>query len=227
MARKTTKKKKATKTKGTSRSEKSAPKFPYSTLPGGLRKVLALIPDKPKPPKLSLDVIKSWGIKSNNASTILRVLRDIKLLNQSNEPTETYAQFMDPSSGSVALGGLIRARYPEFFEAHHEPHRESGDALRSLFNIHSGGEEGTIDYQIQTFKALCDHATFSDEPQSANTNEVTPPMFGAQASQGQQLNHSPVVHIDLHIHLPEGKTRRDYEAMFEDIARCIYGKEDA
>jgi hypothetical protein len=33
-----------------------------------------------------------------------------------------------------------------------------------------------------------------------------------------------VVHIDLHIHLPENKSRRDYEAIIEDIGRYIYGK---
>lgn len=33
-----------------------------------------------------------------------------------------------------------------------------------------------------------------------------------------------VVHINLHIHLPENKTRRDYEAVIEDIGRYIFGR---
>ncbi|MEM6332109.1 MAG: DUF5343 domain-containing protein [Planctomycetota bacterium] len=209
----------------------SKPKYPYSTIPGALRQALALIPEKPRPPKLSIDVLKSWGIKNNNASTILRVMRDVGLLNGSNEPTPEYTEFMTPTSGPLVLGRLIRSRYPQFFEAHHEPHRESADSLRSLFNIHSGGEEKTIQLQMQTFKALCDHATFDgggSAKSGSGSNATLEPVSARDSAGGAELvrGSGPVIHIDLHIHLPENKSRRDYEAMFEDIARCIYGREE-
>jgi hypothetical protein len=36
----------------------------------------------------------------------------------------------------------------------------------------------------------------------------------------------PPIKIDLHIHLPENKTTRDYEAIIQDIARYIYGRKE-
>ena len=35
----------------------------------------------------------------------------------------------------------------------------------------------------------------------------------------------PPMQIDLHIHLPENKTTRDYEAIIQDIAKYIYGRQ--
>jgi hypothetical protein len=34
----------------------------------------------------------------------------------------------------------------------------------------------------------------------------------------------PIVNINLHIHLPENKSRRDYETIIEDIGRYIFGR---
>jgi hypothetical protein len=95
-----------------------------------------------------------------------------------------------------------------------------------LFNIHSGGGERTIDQQIQTFKALCENTSFDVIPTPANT---TGSAAGTQPIQGTALQSGttggPAVHIDLHIHLPENKSRRDYEDIIENIGRYIFGRE--
>lgn len=201
-----------------------SPVFTYTTAPGSLRRILQAIPDNPIPQKVTSSIYKSWGIGDNNASNATRVLKTIGLLETSGQPTEMYAQFMQPSIGPAVLGEKIKEHYKPLFDATHEPYRASDPDLKRLFNIHSGGGESTLRAQVQTFKALCESATFG------GVDTVTtqpPPQNGDPAVQqsvvSTQIGPShPTVHIDLHIHLPENKSSRDYQAIIEDIAKYIY-----
>lgn len=210
--------------KKTEDSASSSPKFPYTTKPSSLRKFLAMIPQKPKPAKINPTLLKSWGFKDTNDASIIRVLKAVGLVSGDNTPTEDYVAFMHKGTGPGHLAHKIRQLYPALFETSHSPHRESTETLENLFNIHSGGAAGTIAQQIQTFKALCDHADFSIA--SASAVATAPPAEGQKQVQtkGGAVADGPNIHIDLHIHLPGNKSRRDYEYMFEDIARYIYGR---
>ena len=200
------------------------PIFPYTNKPQSLRKFLQILPEKPIPKRVDGALMKSWGFKDTNDMSMLRVLKTVGLLKSSNEPDELWAKFMSLNGGAAALAQPIREVYGPLFEASHKPYTESPEVLKNLFNIHSGGSKTTLDFQIQTFKALAENADFETSAQQA------PPSAGLAVSEdaaggsrgGQQAR--PMVHIDLHIHLPENKARRDYEAIIEDIGRYIYGR---
>lgn len=200
------------------------PKFPYSTKPNSIRKFLDLVPKKPKPPKVNADLLKAWGLKDNNDQTIIRVLKAIGLVGSNNEPTEAYTQFMTPGQGPAVLAAAIREVWAPMFQASHEPHREGDETLKNYFNIHSGGSEKTISLQIQSFKALCDYADFEGPQPAGSDNRQGDAGTGQQSGQLGGGGGEPRLHIDLHIHLPENKSRRDYEYIFEDIARHILGR---
>jgi hypothetical protein len=216
------------------RSSQSQLAFPYCNAPGSLRTFLKLIPQKPKPAKINDDLLRSWGLAgtsnsgahvSGNINSIIRVLKAIGLVNANdNSPTLDYEAFMTPKKGPAFLAARIRTIYAPLFEASHNPNKEADETLRNLFNIHAGGSESVLRFQIQTFKALCDFADFSQTIDSSTAQ--APPLTGESNSRQSQTNTpGPLpIHIDLHIHLPEGKSRRDYEYMFEDIARYIFGR---
>ena len=129
---------------------------------------------------------------------------------------------MQLDGGAAALAEPIRKTYQPFFQASHTPYKELNEKLVNLFNIHSGGGERALDQQIQTFKALCEYAAF-DAP--AQTSQLSQPAVPASLSTTPGLpGVEAAMHINLHIHLPENKTRRDYEAMIEDIGRYIFGR---
>ena len=125
----------------------------------------------------------------------------------------------------------IRQAYAPLFEASHEPHRETAENLRNLFNIHSSGAAATIELQIQTFRALCDYADFGALLPAAAQDSGAPAGTGrgtrAQGSPPADGVTGPSLHIDLHIHLPEGKSTRDYQYIIQDIAKYLYGQADA
>jgi Family of unknown function (DUF5343) len=201
------------------------PKFPYTTEPKALRRMLTEIPKRPKPPKVTLDVLKSWDVsKNNNARTAINVLKKIGLLAQSGEPTNIYVEYMKTGVGAAVLADRIKDTYRVLFDNSHAPQNETDEELRKLFHIHSGGGDDTMRLQIQTFKALSEHADFtavagSGESRTDQTDGARPAVGGAHFD--HQL---PPVQVDLHIHLPENKTTRDYEAIIQDIAKYIYGR---
>src|SRR5689334_415394 len=97
-ARRKTRKKKAS--SRTTRAETTTePKFPYCITPKSLRRFLEMVPQKPKPPKVTGVTLKGWGLNNNNDQSILRVLKAVDLLGPSGETTPTYAEFMTKDRG--------------------------------------------------------------------------------------------------------------------------------
>lgn len=206
---------------------RTEPKFPYTTMPSSLRRLLKEIPTKPKPDKINQSLLASWGFKNGNDYSMVRVLKAIGLINDSNQPTDRYARFMNPDDAGKALGSEVRRVYAPLFQASHTPHTESAEKLKNLFNIHSGGGEKTMDHQIGTFKALAEHADVSAHANDATDGHRSP--GGAMADPAaherfHQGDQSPVVNINLHIHLPENKSRREYTNIIEDIGHYIFGR---
>ena len=211
----------------TKKTTTTEPKFPYTTKPSSLRRLLQEIPKRPKPEKFDKTVLKSWGFTDANDYSMLRVLKAVGLITPGNEPTELYSKYMQLDTGAACLAEPIRQVYKPLFQTSHTPYKESSEKLQNLFNIHSGGGERTLDQQIQTFKALSENALFdsltvvpgqssgfiADQKQEAASRNASTGALGA------------AVNINVHIHLPENKSRRDYEAMIEDIGRYIFGRQ--
>jgi hypothetical protein len=212
------------KSRGSNAEPTTTPKFPYTNKPTSLRKFLELIPKKPKPNKVNTDLLRSWGFKDSNDQTIIRVLKALKLVGSNNEPTDTYVKYMSPTTGPGILAEAVREVWGPLFESSHEPHREDSETLRNYFHIHSGGGEKAIALQIQTLKSVADHADFKTE-RSVGAGSLSKNIVEERAAFSENSSNSPAIHIDLHIHLPENKSRRDYEYIFEDIARYLFGRQ--
>lgn len=81
-------------------AESGEPKFPYTTEPKALRRLLTEVPKRPKPPRVTMDTLKAWNVSSNNnARTAINVLKKIGLLGQGGEPTNVYVEFMKKDVG--------------------------------------------------------------------------------------------------------------------------------
>lgn len=205
------------------------PKFPYTTTPLVLRKLLKEIPKRPKPPKMTGPTLASWNLRNDtNSRTAITVLKKVGLLGAGGEPNEAYTDFMKQGVGPKTLAQRIKETYQVLFENSLNPHTDSDEALKNLFNIHSGGGADAMRFQIQTFKALCEHADFAGaENEGASPEGPGDQKNGAPSARGVAAGAGfPPVKIDLHIHLPENKTTRDYEAIIQDIAKYIYGRTD-
>ena len=192
------------------------PAFPYTVAPKSLRRFLELAPQKPKPPKVTSSTLQTWGFKSHNDQSVLRVLKTLGLLSQNGDTTQAYADYMKAGTGAATLGKLIRKTYEALFQNVSTPEKASNQDLTNFFNINSGGSERTIQLQVDTFKALTAFATFGDADPLEQPDE--------NDEGGGAGPKSPAIRIDLHIHLPESKTKADYDAIIESIANHLYQK---
>ncbi len=168
-------------------------------------------------------MLKAWGFKNTNDQSIIRVLKAVELLNPAGDPTKNYEEFMQPTKGPAILGRQIKKIYSSLFSTVTNPGNAPYDDLKSFFNTYGGGGEKVVQLQIQTFKALASHATFgASDPleQIDNLGEEGPQPEGGDS----RKPHDPAIRIDLHIHLPENKTKVDYDSILESIAKHIYGK---
>ncbi len=181
-----------------------------------------MVPQKPKPPKVTGATLKVWGLKNSNDHSILRVLKAVDLLGANGDTTPTYAEFMTKDKGPAALGKKIRAVYSTLFENVPNPEKASNADLTNFFNIHSGGGERTIRYQIDSFKALANFATFGEADPLAGNGTQDASNAGVDGAGGRA--GEPVLRVDLHIHLPENKSRADYDALLESIATHLYNR---
>lgn len=205
-----------------SSSNTGQPKFPYTTQPKALRRLLQEIPNRPKPPKMTLSTLKSWNVLSTNDTSPIGVLKKIGFVGQAGDPTGLYTDFMRTGTGPAVLADRVRDVYRVLFESSHAPQSEPDDELKKLFHIHSGGGDDAMRYQIQTFKVLSDYSNFATAPEGT---QGTTAQGTAQTPTTRQVAAIPPIAVDLHIHLPENKTTRDYEAIIQDIARYIYGRD--
>ena len=106
-------KKNAKRSSGRSTTE---PKFPYTTQPSVLRRLLHEIPKRPKPSTLSLATLKAWNLTSSNDASPIGVLKKIGLISTGGEPLQPYLDFMQaPPAGPRALGARIKEAYRQLF----------------------------------------------------------------------------------------------------------------
>jgi hypothetical protein len=225
MAKKSSKSRAAK--KATSGGTYGEPKYPYTLTPSSLRRFLDQVPTKPKPEKVTAPTLKAWGFKNTNDQSILRVLKALELLGSAGEPTTSYIEYMSRDKGPAALGRQIRKVYGALFTHVANPANAGQEELKNFFNTYGGGGERIVQLQIQTFKALAEHATFgaSDPLDQAEEDDEQQPGLGQQTKRLRRGSDA-AVRIDLHIHLPENKTKADYDSILESIAKHIY-KQDA
>jgi hypothetical protein len=175
-----------------------------------------------------MDTLKAWSVSSNNnARTAITVLKKIGLLGAGGEPTDAYVEFMKTGTGPSVLAERIKDIYKPLFDNSLAPQNEPDDELRKLFHIHSGGGADAMRLQISTFKALSEYGNFASGGSSTESKGTVARRVGAGLVSGSTSSDQtlPPIQVDLHIHLPENKTTRDYEAIIQDIARYIYGRE--
>jgi len=195
-------------------------KYPYTVTPNALRKFLEMAPNKPRPSKVTTDTLKAWGLKNSNDYTILRVLKKLDLLGSSGEPTNNYNEFMKKGTGPAVLGSRIKVVYSDLFQNVTNPENAPSEELKNFFNINSGAGEQVISYQIQTFKALAAFATFGEsDPLTQDLSDASD--VNTNKSNSNPSNY-PAIRFDLHIHLPENKTKSEYDAIIESIATHLY-----
>ncbi len=191
-------------------------KFPYTSAPNSLRKFLKGIPDKAVPPKVTKQYLQSIGLKSKADPTIIPVLKSVELIDGSGVPTNAFRDFRDESKGPPILATLIRKKYEDLYSTYEDAHVQNDDNLANFFKVKSELGPRAINYQIATFKTLCEFADFK-----AGGAPVVGQASQTPTSRTSQADLLPGIHLSLEIHLPESKDPAVYDLIFQAIAKHV------
>jgi hypothetical protein len=192
-------------------------KFPYTGAPNSMRKFLKGLPEKAVPTKVTQEYLVSIGMKSKADRTIMPVLKSVGLLDGSGVPTSAFRDFRDRSRGPSILASLIRKTYTELYSTYDDAHAQSDENLSNFFRAKSKLGQRAIQFQVATFKVLCEFGDFKASGYAASTQGgglVTTPTTG-------QAEVYPGISITLQIHLPESKDPAVYDLIFQALAKHL------
>jgi hypothetical protein len=148
-------------------------KYPYTTVPTNLRKLLAKIPTLGAPPKATQKWLASIGFVGGNNNTMLPVLRHLGMIDKSGVPTYYWTAVR--SGDKAKFAEAVRNGYPELFTTYTDAHKQDSATLQTFFRTHTGLGDKAQSFCVRTFKVLVEFGDFSN---AAATNGKPASLMG-------------------------------------------------
>jgi hypothetical protein len=210
--------------------ELSEQKYPYTTVPGKLRSLLAKAPDMGRPSKVTVAWLKSAGWTSSNDPSIIPVLKYVGILASDGSPTDLWDTVRVQSTENKArLADAIRQAYAELFAMYSDAHRKDAEALRNFFRANTTAGEQAQTKMVQTFQAVSEFADFDASHADASHADIRPRSPGAPGARGRSpsaLQHAPAssgltLNVNLQLQLPATADADVYEKLFSAMRKHL------
>lgn len=206
--------------------------FAYTTVPGKVRPLLEKIRGIGIPPKASESWLKSIGFTSSNDRSLLGMLKAVSLVDGSSIPTSTWSAFRGANHRET-LGQAIRTGYAELFAVYPDAWQRPNNDLEHVFATSTSAGKQVISKTVASFKALCECADFSNDPEFGaramhTASPLHTPIAPARGSSAPASTPSanPSIHIDLQIHVSPEATSEQIDQIFKSMAKHLYGVRD-
>jgi hypothetical protein len=211
-------------------------KYPYTTVPNNLRKLLQKLPDIKTPEKATQRWLESIGFSGGNNKTLLPVLRHVGVISKSGEPTDYWVAVRSGNKAKVAEA--VRAAYADLFAIYDNAHAQDSEALTSFFRTHTRVGEKALTYCVRTFKVLTEFGDFETPSQGKPKiaeERADKPAAGRAASEGNgstssttrersgNLSQPLSLTVNLQIELPPSAEGEVYDKLFAAMAKHLKG----
>ena len=194
--------------------------IPYTPLPGKIKEYFDKFQEAGIPPKVNKVWLNSIGFGSGNDYYIVKVLKFIGLIDDSNVPTELWKTYKDPTKSGAVLAEAIRIGYSDLFKTYEDANRKDHEALYAFFSSTTGKSKRTVDLMITTFTNLCQLANFEEMvPVRMRPKEVEIPIPPAKGI-------IPEIHINVQLHLPATSDPSVYETLFKSLRKHLLSAEE-
>src|SRR5260370_32673431 len=98
------------------------------------------------PPKVSGEYLKSVGFKSGNDRYLIPILKALKFLDSSGQPTDRWRAYRDKQKAKGVLAAAITGTHSRLVERYQGAHPLDEGALRAYFR-NDGGDLNTHSVQ--------------------------------------------------------------------------------
>lgn len=203
--------------------------FPYTVVPAKLKAFLDQIPSTGVPDKLVVKELEARGYKSSNDRGILKVVRELGLVDEAGVPTEKWTQYRDRSRNRILLATTLRSAYPDLFATYPDAHERPEVDIRNFMSSKTRCSEGTVQHMVATFRMLCGLADFrapatNDASGTADRAADDDRLLPVDVKTGGRTA-ARQIQVNLQIHIPDTADEKKIDSIFRSIARHLFGTE--
>jgi hypothetical protein len=201
------------------------PEYPYTTVPGKIKELMDKIRQIGIPENAGKNWLPSIGFRSDNAKTLLGVLKFIGFLNQNGNPTQIWQMYRGGDHGSV-LAQALRDSYSDLFNILEDPSKHTASQIKDFFRGRTGSAEGTISKMADTFNALYKLADFRSEADVSQENtlfrQASAKMITSMPSpMAATVANQKAVNISIDLELPATDDIEVYRKIFQAIKEIL------
>jgi hypothetical protein len=214
--------------------------FPYTIVTGKISKLLGKIKEVGIPAKADNKWLQNIGFQGENDDSLLRVLKALSFIDESDKPTTTWSDYRGGNFKQV-LARAIKRGYSELYSTYPNAHLESKENIDSFFMSSSKSlSKGTVSKVSTTFFNLCSLADFTGSQQGPGdfSPSSIADLSGPQQGPGESRDDTVIpetpttkvvksfgpgitVNINIQLTLPETTDESIYEKLFSAMKKHL------
>lgn len=191
--------------------------YPYMISNNKIGPIITKIQQAARPAKFTIEVLRTLGFTSTNDRAFVPLFKKLGFLMDDGTPTALYDQLKDPTSTSTILGVQIKSLYADLYAINTEIHMASDADIKGAISRVTGRDAEGVSRIYNTFKALCNVATFDDRQSSAALEEKDDTTQPSNVSSPIVVPRANEFHYNIQIHLPATNDISVYNAIFKSL----------
>ncbi len=164
--------------------------IPYMLSVTNLHKILEAIQRASAPEVFHQDFLKDLGFKASNDRGAVKVLKYLKLLDESGRPLAAYREFMNQQKAKQVLATQIRIAFDDLFTSDRTANTKTVDHLKGWFKTKTGTGDSVAQKIASTFRSLATYADF-DTPHLPERKVDSPATTPEKEADEENLNQKP------------------------------------
>jgi len=197
--------------------------IPYTPLTGKIKEYLDKFQEVSVPDKVNREWLNLIGFTTGNDYYIVRVLKFIKFIDDSNVPTDLWRNYKNPTKSGGVLAQGIKEGYKDLFGTYADAHRKDREALYAFFSSKTGKAKRTVDLMVKTFASLCQLADFGKELELAPEPSMPE---RARISIKPEKGVISEIHINIQLHLPATSDSSVYDSLFKSLKKHLLSADE-
>jgi hypothetical protein len=203
--------------------------FPYTPVPGNLKKLLEKIPTMGTPKKATQEWLAGVGFPGGNNKRSLAALRQVGVIGSSGEPTELWAALRAKSRVKFAAG--IKKHYADLFATYPDAHRKDDEALIAFVRSKTDYADTAQRLAARTFKVFVEFGDFDTglspeelvETVEEHDQEKSKSRSG-QRAKAPLADKGPVaLTVNIQLQLPPSADGEVYDKLFAAMGKHLKG----
>ena len=134
--------------------------YPYMLSNNKIAPIIAKIQQAARPAKFTQEVLKNLGFTSTNDRAFIPLFKKLGFLMDDGTPSALYDQLKDTTSTGTILGVQIKSLYADLYAINTEIHKAPEAEIKGAISRVTGKDSDGVGRIYNTFKALCNVATF-------------------------------------------------------------------